>query len=535
MKPRSTLFAPIAAALVALGPSRADAYDEEVHSFLVRTALEATRLDAAATTIDPSSAGRVRQAIDAWARTAGDEKLRAEWIRRYPNPAAFDGWAEKELLLFSPTFEVFGIDRFPSGLTTLLSAVEVGSREPDDDKRNRDRLAYDANRMKLADAKGADVPADPALLNMGRLGVLSSQAHAHYGLADLSLSDDPAVLKTDPRRFAVAAGYPHGPVLTLAAEMAQSHLDLALIAGLEEQPDPTLAWLYTGQAFHYLEDVSNQIHTVQVGIYDFFVDATIERLKMAAKTGGGYLGRLRSVASIGIDILTNHHVISEQLTKRRVLEALGGHGSEEGARLLAAPKSDDADLVHAFDAELAPFDSEPWAAPFGQLFTRAMIEASSREGAEVYRATRTIADPRYRRAGVLYDEEHDDPDRAVLPEGERDEKAYAELFALQERAFRRAGTAMRRWVELEQHAFAKAPSPTDRERLRSAVIERLVRRQLKLLAEAESRRADYLAHPPPVASGEEHMPIMLAIEIIAVLAAAGFALRARRRRRTSAP
>ena len=83
-----------------------------------------------------------------------------------------------------------------------------------------------------------------------------------------------------------ASVYPPGPVLTLAAEMAEAHLDLALIAALGEQPSETLAWLYTGQAFHYLQDITNQIHTVQVGIYDFFVDATVAQLRWLSEGTG---------------------------------------------------------------------------------------------------------------------------------------------------------------------------------------------------------------------------------------------------------
>ena len=205
---------------------------------------------------------------------------------------------------------------------TFFSAEPLPSLPPTQnvDQRNRERLAYDADRKPLRDKKGQPVPADPALLNFGKLGFLSSQAHAHYGLPQLQFSDDPEVLKTDPRRFAVASSYPKGPVLTLAAEMAQEHLDLALLASLCATPEGApagraLTHLYTGQAFHYLEDVSNQVHTVQVGLYDFFVDAFKARLMMSLRTGGGYLGPLRSLSSIGIDILTNHHTLSEALAR----------------------------------------------------------------------------------------------------------------------------------------------------------------------------------------------------------------------------
>jgi hypothetical protein len=516
-------------ALVASIPSHARAYDEEVHAFLVRTALEKSALDTPAGPLDPKAAERIRSTIDGWARNASDEKLKLAWTRRYPTPSSFDAWAEKELLLFSPAANVFGIDRMPADVSTMLAAVEIGAREPDDDWRNRERLGYDANRKALRDKEGADVPADPAILNMGKLGALSSQAHAHYGLAHVTFSDDPDVLKKDPRRFAVASGYPPGPILTIAAEMAETHLELAMIAALDDEaPNPTLAWLHTGQAFHYLQDVCNQIHTVQVGIYDFFVDATIERVKMAIRTGGGYLGTLRSLASIGIDILTNHHVISEQFTKKRVMEALAGHGSPEGERLVAAPKGDDPDLLQRLETVTATAGEG-----FGIVLVRELIDVSSREGADVYRATRAITDPRFRKAGILYDEAHDDPDQAILPRNERDEEAYGELLALEGRGFRRAGTAMRRWIALEKKAFESTGE--EKNHLRDRAIERLVRRQLLILEQAETRRSDYIAHPPAHGSGVDRMPIMLVIEVaIALIALALIARRTSRRRRKRA-
>src|SRR5690349_8054558 len=170
--------------------------------------------------------------------------------------------------------------------------------------------------------------------------------------------------------------------------MAQADLDLALIAALADPPNPTLAWLFTGQAFHYLEDVSNQIHTVQVGIYEFFVDATIARILLSLKTGGGYLGELRSMASIGIDVLTNHHVLSEKLTRKRLIDAREGRTTPEGIRLLEAPTKDDPEFRAALDDALRSWRREPAQAPFGEILTRATIEASSREGGAVYAAMR---------------------------------------------------------------------------------------------------------------------------------------------------
>src|SRR5229473_3215603 len=67
--------------------------------------------------------------------------------------------------------------------------------------------------------------------------------------------------------------------------------------------DPaTLDWLaacFAGAAFHHLEDVGNQIHTVQVGIYEFFRDAWMQSKLRDLRTLGGLLGERRSLRQIG--------------------------------------------------------------------------------------------------------------------------------------------------------------------------------------------------------------------------------------------
>jgi hypothetical protein len=508
-------------------PTAALAYDEEVHTFLVRAGLNDPSLDVSLPPIAPEAASVVRAAIDHFVRTSTDAALVAEWTRRYPE--SFDAWAEKELLLMAPQANVFGIDRLPERTGTIRETIELGARQPDDDYRNRDRYAYDRDRRKMLDAAKNEVPADPALLNMGKLGALSSQAHAHYGLAEVEFSAETEVLKSEPRRFAVASGYPKGPVLTLAKEMAQAHLDLALLAALEGHA--ALSWLHTGQAFHYLQDVTNQIHTVQVGIFDFFVDATIQQLLMSFRTGGGYLGELRTMPSIGIDILTNHHVLSEALVKKRVVDALAGKTTPEGAKLIEAPKSDDPTFKAALDTALEPFGARAYAEEFGWLLTRATIEASSHEAAGVYAATRAIALPRYRKAGVLFDDKIEDPDQSIIAATDRDQAAYTELFTLQTRGFQRAGTAMRVWLAAHRSALAAIEDESERTRLRNVVIERLVKRQLRLLAESETRRRDYLATPPAPVTGPVRMPWVLAVEIFLLLSFL-FLVRRLLRRRT---
>ena len=75
-------------------------------------------------------------------------------------------------------------------------------------------------------------------------------------------------------------------------------------------------------------------HTVQVGLFDFFQDAFFERLKMGLLSGGGYVAPMRSLSSIGIDILTSHHVLSEHLTQKRLLATVAGGMDPDGLRLL---------------------------------------------------------------------------------------------------------------------------------------------------------------------------------------------------------
>lgn len=231
--------------------------------------------------------------------------------------------------------------------------------------------------------------------------------------------------------------------------------------------------------------------------------------------------------SIGIDILTNHHVISEQLVRRRLLDTLAGKVTSEGAKLVEAPKKDEAEFARALDEALGRPGAD--AGSFAGILTRATIEVSSREGGPVYSAVRSLTDPRFRQAGVLYSEKSDDPDSALAKK--LDQSAYDALFALGQRAFQRAGTVMRAWVRVEKEQMG-VPAESRAQAL-DVVIERLVRRQLRLLGEAESRRTEFLGSPQAKSAGPERMPIALAVESAVVGGAAWLVLRRLRRKRAS--
>jgi hypothetical protein len=146
------------------------------------------------------------------------------------------------------------------------------------------------------------------------------------------------------------------------------------------------------------------------------------------------------------------------------------------------------------------------------VITRALIEASSHEGDAIYRTTRAIADPALRTRNGHYDETRDDPERSLVPRGSANEADYKEFFSLQERAFRRVGTAMRRWVALEQKALS-VDKPDDRAFVRQVALERLIGRQLKALDVQEARLADYLQHPLEDHNEPERSPAILALDI----------------------
>ncbi len=466
--------------------STAAAFGERVHEALTEAALRSTVGAAQVAPARPEEAAALLAEIDGWARGS---RHAAAWTARYPESAAFDAWAFKELLSLNPEASVVGLDRFDTA-DTLLAALAQGSRRPDDDGRNRERRAHGPDRAALP-----GVPDDPILLNMGRLGSVSSQAHAHYALQRGEFSDDPEVLRTQPERFAVAAGWPEGPIITLAPEMAQAHADLATLAFLAGHDGLGACWF--GAALHYAEDVGTPIHTVQVGLYDFFKDAWFTRLGLGARTGGGYFGELPTLASVGMNSITNHHLLGELITEQALL--LG----EEG--LLDAARSDAPDM--------APVTAVPDSPTAVRDSVVALIGISAPHAADTYARTRALVDPRFREPGASYTEAKGDPASAIREDATPAER---EAFFLEQRdALSRAGTSVRALWRREADQLAVARSdPEAAARLRASTMESLVGNALAARAEVEARRARYLANPPVPAPSGSRMPAMLAAELV---------------------
>jgi hypothetical protein len=521
--PRSSSAPWFACLLVSLllASSAAHAYNEEIHALLGERAFAAELRQTPLVPASAADVARLRTEIWQVGSTHPDARVRDAFLARWPTLQSFDDWAFKEMLGLNPDKTILGIDTVPDlgSPLTVGAAVTRGSRHPDDDGRNRDRFAHDDRRQVRKDPFGREVPADPAQLDMGSLKGTSSQAWAHYGLPKAQWSSDPDVLKSEPQRWS----YKPDPQ-AFAAHFAQMHTDLAICATtLGTEGGPTLGWLYLGNAHHYIEDVANQIHTLQA-IYDFFFDAKVESWKEEARSLGGLLRSRPRFVTIGVQIITNHHLLAENLFAKRVREATAAGGTAPplvGAALQAIERGDGA-LEQALDARRFGPDDE-----FARAIAEEVIEASSREGADVYRLIRELVKKEMSRVGGKY-VEGSDPDGYLRKHP--DAQTLERFYRLQGAGFARAGSALRRHVLLYRAAVDPARTDDARRRARfEASARRLVANQMSFLAAGDARLAKYVPEPPEKESINWWVP---GGAVAVLMLIAGLVVWIRRRRRS---
>jgi hypothetical protein len=440
-------------------------YNEAIHSLITSRAFAGRDAWLAEELKPPTQADLDAFRALVW-RTAAQVPqtgLRSSFLSRWPSEAAFTAWEFKELWMLDPAATVHGFDLVDARPMKRGELLALASRWPDDDERNRNRYLRRADHQIVRAADGSPMPYDPATLDFGSLTGTTSQGHAHYGLVTGPLSDDPEVLKKEPWRFAIPpTAHAYG------AELAQLYTDLALLAASSNLPSREwLATCFAGAAFHHIEDVGNQIHTVQVGIYEFFRDAWFQSKLRDLRTLGGLLGERRSLRQIGVRLIANHHLFSEDLFAKRV-EA----NAPEVAGELRGLGTDDPRLVTA----VAPGDD------FGRAITQALIDISSREGGEVYRLAYRLTTPTLRDGmGHEYDgAKGDDPDRYL---GNRDPPTLQAFYDLEGRGLRRAATALRLWEAGFESSRGKT-SP-------SVLVHRSLAMLLPYHDAAAARRAAY--------------------------------------------
>jgi hypothetical protein len=455
----------------------AGAYNETIHAFLTVRALGArgSWLAEELPAPTPTDLEGLRGLFyrEAAARSA---VFRA----RFPSPEGFDAWEMKRYFLLNPKAQVHGFDPVDLRPMKRGDLLALASRWPDDDERNRYRYRYDDRREVVRASDGSILPEDPATLDFGGLTGTTSQGHAHYGLVEGPLSDDPEVLKKDPRRFAIPkTAHAYG------AELAQLYTDLALLAAASDLPGREwLATCFAGAAFHHIEDVGNQIHTVQVGFYDFFKDAFLQSKLRDVVTLGGVFGARRSLKQIGVRLVANHHLFSEDLFAKRVAEVTaGGFASPEVWAAIANLDEDAPDLLASARPRLSRSPDT-----FGSDLAQAMIDVSSPEGAEVYRLAYALSAKTLRQGGGHeYDgAKGDDPDAYLAPPSPERDRALPDFYALEGRGLRRAATALRVWEARFEEA-RRAPAAE----VRGGAAQRSVAFLDEYHREAAGRRARY--------------------------------------------
>ncbi len=484
---------------VLVAEGAAAAYDQQVHVFLSKRAYGGPKAIPAEV-----EAARAVQALRerVWHAGAesGDPEVKRRFLARYPSLNTFDAWEWKRFLGLNPDKQVAGLDAtaLPSG-ENGAEVYGLASRLVDDDYRNRERFRHDAQRKVVEGPYGQPLPDDPATLEMGGVTGLSSQAHAHYQLADVKFSDDPAVLKKDPRRFAIPP-----TVHTFGAEFAEVYTALAVLALSGPTPSERLALTHAGAVAHHVEDVANQIHTVQVGVYDFFVDAKIESFKEELRSAGGLFRARPDFVSIGIDVITNHHSLAEALYEKHLL-APGDPVRQ---------RTDDAPRDETFATELTrlPDGCTPG---FGRAVTQALADRSSFEGPEVYAAIRAVAEPRFSKVGNHF-ASGDDPDGALRPGA--DLTAFYELEA---RGARRSDQALAAWWQ--RYSACRGAEP----QVAAAFAAWLVKDRLDALDAVDARVRAWVPKPPAKDMVNVWVPIGYALTVVLV----GWIVRRVRRRR----
>ena len=277
-----------------LPSTQASAFSVEVHRAITRLALAEHENKG---TLAPPASGELVQ-FYAWfggaMATGGDPAAQKAFRERFNSPAAFNARGIRHFLAMTedPEVRVFGITRVEHKKRVgQLELLVAASAYPDLDRRNQRRLLYgeEGEPERLED--GRAVPFDPMAQNMGGPEGLASQAHAHYALPGaITPTDDPEILRNEPWRFAVAPAW-DAPVKTYADEMAQLHLDMAILARAWGEQEfraaaDYLAMVWLGAGLHYVQDAAGPLHNVQVGSYQLFARAKKAWYLRALLTGG---------------------------------------------------------------------------------------------------------------------------------------------------------------------------------------------------------------------------------------------------------
>ena len=488
---RGALAITLVAAL-ALPAGGALAFGSKTHATMTRVAVRAALpgADAAVPCAGPTDLETFFPFVHGVLRAAAVDLGDAAFARRFPSPETFDAFEAKGFLDLtrSPAHPVQGFDVIACepgrSAADWIAAAAVA---PDDDGRNQERIAFGSDRNPRSGTAGP-FPEDPAVLDLGGLEGLASQAHAHYSLGP-DLSPYPWLLWTDPARFAVAGTVADGP-LTFGPEMVREHFLLALLAAGWAAPGAdALALEYLGNALHYLQDGSDPLHLVQVGAPCVVVRALRAYVARAVPSFWGLFGELRSPVAIATDVVSNLHLWTETLWDVEVGPP-------------AAPPSP------ADDGDSEPADR--LARALG-LPDRAG-DADRPLGAAVYGAACDTASAALTAYGTHLEDNHIDTSAWVA-----DANAERGLVDLGRRSVTTATKASRELLQAFVDLRPWAATPVGR----LAVARAMLQARMPLLAARDARQAGWIAEHPEgwvAESGTSSNPLAAVAQLLLLIA-----------------
>ncbi|MSQ82608.1 MAG: hypothetical protein EXR77_06775 [Myxococcales bacterium] len=529
-----------------LGPTTAWPFSTEVHRWLTEKAL--TSVVAPGQVLTPSEAQFV--AFYRWLGGVFAHKTEEvnrdgpdpdRFLKRFASPAAFDAFAIRGFLGLSQeqTPAVWGLEEFERDTgVDRFNLVVGGSAMPDVDKRNQNRFAYDEKRNRINTKDGSPLPADPMILNMGgKAEGLSSQAHAHYQLSADKPSDNPELLKSEPWNFVVATAFA-GPVETYAAQMAQIHLDMAILAKAwgdyeQNQAGEYLSLMWWSAGLHYVQDAAGPLHNVQVGGYPVFFEAKLQWYLAGLLTAGGFVGPLPTFVAQARHLIRNLHLFAEQWLARELDHLrMGKPAAAALAQAWTQTSVDEPELMAALGSSMAPhlagaFQGQPFEQGGAEILVLALAKTGRTAGAPLYEAALQTMHPKWRRLAHRLGDEQTITDAEVADSDEVEvAEALGRMALIHAKSVRRASTAARIYWQ----AFQKG-SP-------DAAARRLRRIALNAMDAREKRLATYLKwqYSPP--KDTEVVPEFLFAEMgagVLLVGAVWLVRRWRRRPRMAKP
>ncbi len=468
---------------------------------------------------------------------------RERFFARFPTQESFDAIGVRRLLALTddPDVTVHGVDGFDqSREIDRFDVLAFAAGRHHQDHRFRNRVMRDGAYEPLRLRDGSPIPHDPASLHYGpQLGV-GSDNWAMATLPAAATATDEALLLSEPWRF-VAPVSEGQEVLALAGQVAQFHLDMAILAqawaGIELKPvGEYFALVYGGVALGLLLDAASPFAAVQSGSAGLWRAAGRAYWRRVIETGGGVFAVLPSQAWLAARIRHNLRAIGEHLVGVAITRALDAGEAAEPS---------DASLLRALGEGAPAYSSdlrrraevfvredgkpEPWQGGVGlaSVAAVALADAATADASRAYDLMTTIVAPRWQSGDELVDPEaleagkYDEAALLASPTDPATELARRELMQIAQRALNRGTTTARAAWQVFGTGHGRS------------AVGRL--RQGALIAwEARERRvAAFRAgeDPPLGAFGAVTLPWVAGLEIGAPIAALGLAFVLWRRRR----